>query len=94
MEDEIVEVEGLVELEDETQVESLEEDLGTELMADDKGKEVEGDHQHICCPGTKYWKYEYELELNHKEYLYERRVGTKNIVIVCCQLFGCLANEY
>ena len=41
MEDEIVEVEGLVELEDETQVESLEEDLGTELMADDKGKEAE-----------------------------------------------------
>lgn len=54
MEDEIVEVEGLVELEDETQVESLEEDLGTELMADDKGKEVEGDHQHICCPDSIY----------------------------------------
>lgn len=54
MEDEIVEVEGLVELEDETQVESLEEDLGTELMADDKGKEAEGDHQHICCPDSRY----------------------------------------
>ena len=61
MEDEIVEVEGLVELEDETQVESLEEDLGTELMADAKGKEAEGDHQHICCPGTKHWNHEYEI---------------------------------
>ena len=46
-------VEGLEGLEDGSLVESLEEDLGTELRAAYRGREVEEDHQHIFHPGNK-----------------------------------------
>ena len=52
MEDENVEGEHLVELEDGSLVESQEEDLGTEQMAGDRGREVEEDRQYIFHPRT------------------------------------------
>ena len=48
MEDENEEAEVLEELEDET----LETDLGTELMPGDTGTKVEGVQQYFFCPET------------------------------------------